>query len=209
MRTTLLASAVLLAAGCTVANPEAEVGLDEPAIVYAHGAAPGSQIVVHRQGPLDPDGHDMTIAVTDLRATIDNTGDKVRVTALTLTLEDTDMPPTAQIPDGLKIRAQSLSLPNPMTAQVSARGPLVLALSLDGTMKYASGMQLDDGSVYPLGASDAFGEVQLTAARRTDGSLSVRLDAQPNGACANVGDLLTLSNCALSVEAASTLIEPR
>jgi hypothetical protein len=197
----------LLAGGCTVANPGAEVGLDEPATLYAHGVADGSAISVHRQGSIDPDGHDQLTAVRDASLILDAAADKVRVRTLTLTLDDMDMPPSPQVPDGLKIRAQKLSIEQPMTATVRARGPLVLDLALDGSMRYSSGMQLADGSVYPLGASDAFGAAQLTVTRAADGSLTVRLDAQPAGDCATVGDLLTLSQCAMTVELSSVLIE--
>jgi hypothetical protein len=149
------------------------------------------------------------VAVRDARVTIDSTGDKVRVQALTLTLDDTDLAPTAQMPDGLKIRAQSLSIARPVAAQVKARGAVVLALSLEGSMRYSSGMVLDDGSVYPLAPSDATGNLDLTVTRAADGTLQVRLDSQPDGRCADVGTLLTLSDCALSVELDGATIEPR
>jgi len=209
MRPAQLLLSLALASGCTAANPQLEPGLEEAVVVHAHGAQPGSAIVVHGQGALDPAGRQNMVAVRDVRATVDATGDRVRVQELTLTLGDTDMPPSATVPDGLKIRAQTLSIAAPMIATVRARGELVLALSLKGSMRYDSAMQLDDGSLYPLGATETFGELQLTIARKPEGGLRTRLDSQPDGACADVGGLLTLSDCAMSVETESTLAEIR
>jgi len=195
-----------LGAGCTVPNTgEPEMAtLDQPALVTTSGARPESQLGVHREGPLDPIGHDLTVDVRDAKITL-RTDDAVKtalVTDLSLALDDMDLPASPEMPDGLKMREQRLSTPDPRRATVVSKSADQLVLHIVGRLKYDAKMVLADGTLYPLGSSyTEISDLDLRITRAKDGRVTVTLDASPDKACASIGDLITLSRCALYVEA--------
>ena len=195
------------ASGCTVSNPAVAPSLDQPSTIYAHGATAESQVTVHRQGAIDPSGHDQTIGVRDLALTID-AGDRIQLERLELSLADVDLPPTREMPDGLSLRDQKLTAPAKMDGTVTARSTDRLQLAFTGSMSYATSMVLDDGSLYALGPSDATGSLSIWIEAFPDGTFDVQLASTEPGECATVGDLLSLSNCSLSARATTVLVEP-
>ena len=119
----VLASALL--AACTSPNTAAAPNTLEGAVkVTALGVRGPSDIMVHQQGTLDPTGHDMRVAVTDVQGTLKTPakdGDPLVIEALTITLDDVDYPPSPQMPDGLKLREQHLVAAQPIASRAGTR----------------------------------------------------------------------------------------
>jgi hypothetical protein len=202
MTTKLVPLFALLAVGCTAPNPGEEVAtLDGAAIVNAHGARPESQVGMHRQGVIDPRGSDVTLAVSDARLKLRTTATGAIVDLLRLELADQDFPPTTEMPQGLKLRTQSLSAIAALPAQVIARDADHLTVRVAGSLKYSSSMLLPDGTLYHLGHSYTESEFMTVNVTRTATGVTVTLDSTPENACARIGELVTLSGCTLYVEA--------
>lgn len=199
MRSLLIAGVVLAATGCTMPNPETVITLDGPAALYAWGPRAGSHIDVRRQGPLDPDGHEQSVAITDARLTLDLSPTGVRVTRLDLSLADVDLPASQQVPEGLSLRAQKLSLDTPTTLTTATRESQAIAGRLDGALRYHVALPVPTG-LYPLGESDVTGSLTVDVGKDEHGRLRVWLHADPAGTCGAIGDLMTLSRCQLDVE---------
>ncbi len=202
MRAQALAIA-LLAAGCTAPNPGlgGVPPLDAPSLVVASGAQPDSMVGVHREGPLDPQGSDVTLAVNDVQLRVRTTQNgHVAIEQLDLSIADEDVPASAQLPSGAKLRNQRLEATGPLKATVVLSEPDRLVLHASGALQYHTSLVLTDGTLYPLGESSAMGQdldIQIT---RTATGVKVTLDTPPNQTCAEIGDLLTLSRCSLFVE---------
>jgi hypothetical protein len=194
----------LVAAGCTAPNPGlgGVQPLDSAALVTAQGAKPDSQVGVHRQGPLQPEGADVTVAVRDSSLRLHTTeAGQVVIEELSIALADTDLPPSQQLPQGVKLRAQTLSSTGPLQAKVLLGEPDTLVVHASGSLIYHTAMELADGSLYPLGNSTATGQdLEIRIERDADG-VRATLDAPPAAECGQVGDLLTLSRCSMFVEA--------
>jgi hypothetical protein len=197
MRTWMIAT-VALVGGCTNPNPGSLVTLDGPAVLYAWGPTAESRIEARRQGPIDPEGHVQTIPVTDARLTLD-LGDQVGVTRLALTLADVDLPESRQLPDGLSVRAQTLELPAAAPTTTEARDYDSLKARVDGTMRYHAALPISSG-LYPLGATDVTGTLEIDVHPDASGRLNVWLHATPSGTCGEIGSVMTLSECALDVQ---------
>ncbi len=200
------AAMMVFVSGCTVPNPGPEVAaLDQPALVTTHGARPDSAIDVHQEGLLDPQGHDLKLAVREAKISL-RTDEAVRtalVSELSLALGDLDMAPSDAMPQGVKLREQRLSTPDPRRATVVQKSADSLTLHVLGRLKYDSKMVLSDGTLYPLGSSyTEISDLDFTIHRDpATGAVTVTLDATPPKACASIGDIMTLTKCALFVEA--------
>lgn len=197
---TLLSLVTVLQLGCERPNPDGVAALDGPVVIVATGAKSSSQLGVHRQGPLDPAGSEATLAITNARFRLSTTATgRTEVELLDLGLADDDLPRSPQVPDGLKLRGQRLYAAAPLAATVEERGPDRLIARLSGSLRYHAGLLLDDGVVYPLGDSQASGELTVQVTRDESG-VHLTLDAPPQSECAQIGDLLTFTRCSLFVE---------
>jgi hypothetical protein len=203
-------SLILLAipvSGCGAADPapNVEPSLSRPADVAANGALAGSRVTARRSGRLDPNGTDVTLAVTGARVHV-RAGDRtVALEEIALDLADLDLPPSASLPEGLKLRQQRLVAPGRIHGDTLRRTDDALDLRVDGKLAYHASMVLSDGSLYALGPTDmedANVEVHLA---RDGGAAKVVLEAPPGGTCGSVGDLFTLSDCSLFVESAGPI----
>jgi hypothetical protein len=203
--TAFTAALVAFASGCTVPNTAEIATLDQPAVITTRGARPESQVDVHQQGLLDPVGRDLTLRVNDTQISL-RTDEAVKtalVSALTISLGDLDIPASEAMPQGVKLREQRLSTPDPRRAKVVAKSADSLTLQVQGRLKYDTKMVLSDGTLYPLGSSyTEISDLDFTIRRNpATGEVTVTLDATPNDTCAAIGDIMTLSKCALYVQA--------
>jgi hypothetical protein len=205
-RWTGLLFASALAVGCTSPNPESvnAGSLEAAALITATGARPMSQVAVHREGAIEPGGSDVAIAVRDsklrLRTSSNHPNDAI-LEQLYLQLADADFPPSAQLPDGLKVRAQTLTSTEPVHAQVIARDADSLVVRVAGRLRYGASLRLPDDTLYPLGSSWIEGsDLELHVARDAAGAVTVTAVAPPQRDCGAMGALLTLSSCTLYVE---------
>jgi len=213
MRRFAIASALTLtalSAACTAPNAAASMvaPLNEAACIATDGAMVPSQLSVHTQGFLNPTGRDLIMTVRDASLTLDT--DAAVATAsiggLRLQLSDVDLPVSAELPDGMKLREQTLSPAEAWHGEVVAKSADSLTVHVRGRLRYDSKMVLSSGALYPLGASyTQVSDVNLRVTRGTDGNLVATLDATPDDNCAAIGTVLTLSHCALYVETPATI----
>lgn len=197
--------------GCTRPNDVGEVAtLDQPVRVEAHGTRPRSAISMTREGKLDPDGAALTMMVRDASVKLRSTGGegsrRIILDEMTLFLDSLDLPPSKELPDGLKLRDGRLVLATPAQAKLVMAAPDSLTVTVDGTLEVHSKMVLADGSLYPLGAIPTEPGT-LTVRVTTDGSsANVRVDGAPRGDdCWSLGPLLVVRECALHIDSPATV----
>ena len=211
MKTLNLIALSVLAVGCTrPADLEGVLTLDAPVRVEAHGTRPRSSISMTREGKLDPEGASLTMMVRDASVKLRSTGGegsrRITVEELTLWLDSLDLPPSPELPGGLKLRDGSITLADPARARLVSAAPDALTVIVDGALEVHSKMVLDDGSLYPLGAIPTE-PGELTLRVTSDGSAAnVRIDGAPSGQeCWSMGPLLLVRDCALHVDSPATL----
>jgi hypothetical protein len=197
--------ATALLAGCTTPNDTVpDDSLATAVKVSALGVRGPSDIMVHQQGTLDPAGHDMRVSVVDVQGTIrtpSSDGGPLIIDSLTITLDDVDYPPSPQMPDGLKLREQHLVAAQPIEAQVYSRGPNGVGATTMGALEYHTVMLMPDGTRWPLGKTQMSSDQTRVQIAKTEGGVQITFDSSAGGQCGALGDLLTLSDCSLFVEA--------
>jgi hypothetical protein len=204
---------ILLAAGCT--RPAGNNGsgvpfLDGAVKVTASGTRPRSEVTLSRAGALDPASAAMAVMINDASLSLHTRGSaQAEIDAVKLTLDDIDLPPSADLPEGLKLRAVSLELAEPIRATVEQAEADTLVLSANSALTVHSSMVLSDGTLYRLGDTQtAAGD--LTVRVTVDGEkATATLDATPPDTCWSVNaagqELLQAQNCALFVESFATV----
>jgi hypothetical protein len=194
------AGLVTVAAGCTRPASMGLAPLDQPAFITSTGAETSSQVTMYRQGALDPSGADVVVPVLDATVQVTATATDAVVQELVLRLADADLPPSQSMPNGVKLRDQDLRIPAATAAKIEERTSDELVVSLSGALAYHASMLLDDGTRYPLGATQTEdGAMELRFSRYELG-VHVTVDAAPTGACWSVPGILDVSNCSLYVE---------
>lgn len=205
--TTLLL--LVAAAGCTRPNGDlggAPVYLDGAVKVSASGTRPRSSVTMERGGALDPASTAMEIMVNDAALSLRVHDHRALLELVDLKLDDIDLPPSSDLPNGLALRQISLGLPTPppLEAKIEKAEPDQLVLTVTTPLVVHGSMLLADGSLYKLG--DVPTEPgQLTVRVTSDGTrATAALDAAPPATCWSVGApgklLLSAVNCALFVE---------
>jgi hypothetical protein len=199
-----------LASGCTAENPGLapdRLSLAGALRVAALDVAPSSRVAVHEEGPLNPAGSDVTLAVesADVRVKLPARGPST-IEGFALALGDRDRAPDAQMPDGLHLRDQRLVADEPLAVTVVDRSDDRALLRVDGRLRWEASMLLKDGTRYKLGGARTV-EAPMTVVVSLDdtGAARLAIQAAPSEACAEIGALMTLSSCALSVEATAQL----
>jgi hypothetical protein len=194
---------LLLAAGAVGCTRPAAMGLaplDQPAFISSTGAETQSQVTMYRKGALDPAGSLVIVPVRDATVQVSSTMSDAVVEELVLRLADVDLPPSETMPHGVKLRDQELRIASAMAAKIEGRGANELDVNAKGALAYHAAMLLDDGTKYPLGATQTDeGEMDLRVTRWEMG-VHVTLDAAPRGACWSVPGILEISDCSLFVE---------
>jgi hypothetical protein len=205
---TLLSLPVFLL-GC--ASPTGDAGpatLESALKVTALGVRSPSDVMVHQQGSLDPGGHDLRVEVIDVQGTLRTptaAHQPLVVESLTLSLADVDLPATQQMPDGMHLRDQYLIAPAPIEAPLDSRGPNGVGGSTAAALEYHTAMLLADGTHWPLGKTEMASDRLQVQIARTGQGVTITLDSAAGGACGTLGQLLSLSNCSLYVEADGSL----
>jgi len=196
--------------GCTVENPAYAPGsqsLSGPLRIAAEEVLPSSRVAVHEEGPLNPDGTDVRLAVeaADVRVRLPARGPAV-VEGFAVALADRDRAPDAHMPDGLHLRDQRLVADEPLAVTVLERDADHALLRADGRLRWEASMLLGDGTRYRLGgARTVASSMTLRVALDADGTAHLTVEAAPAEACAEIGSLMTLSDCALTVETTAQL----
>lgn len=200
---------VLLASACTRPSTGGVPTLDAAALVHSQGTLPRSQLTLHQEyaAANDP-GLDLTVMIDDATFTV-RSGDlgaaHATVEELTLLLDDIDLPPSQELPDGQRMRAQSLTLPAATVAEVLQQTPDALALRITTPLAYHASTLLDDGTLYSLGVVDTTVSSLDLRVTLDEAHLVVELDAAPAGDCWQIDGVMTVNHCTLFVESAGDL----
>jgi hypothetical protein len=201
---------VLGASGCTVENPSYAPGrqsLAGPLRAAALDVAPSSRVAVHEEGLLNPDGSDVRLAVeaADIRVRVPARGPVV-VEGFAVALADRDRAPDAHMPDGLRLRDQRLVADEPLEVTVIARGADRALLRAAGRLRWEASMLLRDGTRYRLGGARTIeSAMDLSLSLDDAGAAHLAVEAAPAEACAEIGSIMTLSSCVLTVEATAQI----
>jgi hypothetical protein len=210
-RAGLLLVGVMAAGGCTRANVGGGTPwLDGAVKVTAAGTRPRSEVSLQRTGALDPASSTMDVMINDASIALRSTGEKAVLDSARLVLDDIDLPPSADLPNGLQLRAISLELPSPLAATIDQAVADTLVVHVTTPLTVHSSMLLADGTFYKLGDTETEpGDVQVRVT--TDGeAATVSLDATPPSICWSVGTpdhmLLQAQNCAVFVESFAQVV---
>jgi hypothetical protein len=190
-----------LTGGCTSQNPMQLAPLDQPAVVTAKGAEASSEVTLYREGSLDPNGSLVNLHVHDASLQMrSSTNDEVLVQALTLALDDSDMSATAAMPDGVKLRNQTLTLTSEVDATATQKEPDALTAHGHSSLVYHASLLLADGTLYALGPVTSNAADFDVRATRYEMSVHVTIDAGPQGQCWTIPGIIDVSDCSLYVE---------
>jgi hypothetical protein len=204
-RTNLLVGSSLVVAGltggCTSSNTMQLAPLDQPAMVTAKGAEASSEVTLYRQGSIDPNGSLVNVHVHDAGLRLRSlTDDKVEVQELTMALDDSDMSATTAMPDGVKLRNQTLTLVSEVDATATQEEPDALTAHGHSSLVYHASLLLADGTLYPLGPVTSNAADFDVRATRYESGVHVTIDAGPQGQCWTIPGIIDVSDCSLYVE---------
>jgi hypothetical protein len=195
---------MLLVAGCTRPAAGGATYLDGAVKVSAQGTRPRSMISLERGGALDPQSSSMEVMINDADVALHVKDGRATIDRLKLTMDNILLPVSADLPRGLELRDNYLSLDEPLRATVEEAQPDTLVLSAHGTLNVHSKMVLSDGSLYQLGPTQSEpGDLSIRVV--LDGEkATATLDTAPPATCWSVGTpdhtLLSASHCAVFVE---------
>jgi hypothetical protein len=203
------AALILLLVGCTRENGGKATYLDGAVQVSASGTRPRSMISLSRGGALDPASSAMEVMINDADLALHVQDGRAVIDRLKLTLDNVQLPPSADLPHGLELRDNYLSIDEPLRATVDEAQPDTLVLAAHGTLNVHSKMVLSDGSLYQLGPT-ASEPGDLSVRVVLDGEkATATLDSAPPATCWSVGTpeqtLLSAQNCAIFVESFATV----
>ncbi len=213
-RLAMVAMAMAAAAGCTRPAPTSDgqlPWLDGAVRVTAQGTQPRSEVSLQRSGALDPGSSSMEVMVNDAAFSLHVRDHKASIDVVRLVLDDVDLPPSADLPDGLQLRKISLGLDQPTLATVEQAEADTLVLRANTSVTLRSSMVLSDGTLYQLGDQETE-PTDVNLRVTTDGqAATVTLDAAPPQTCwsvAGIGNsagmmLLQAQNCAVFVESSA------
>jgi hypothetical protein len=195
---------ILLAAGCTRPSTGGLPYLDGAVQVTAQGTRPRSMLTLSRGGALDPTAASVEVMVNDASLVLHVRDGRATLDRIQLTLDDLQLPPSPDLPNGLELRDNSLELDGPLAAVIEEAQPDALTLRAHSRLSVRSKLVLPDGSLYPLGAT-ASEDGDLNVRVTLDGQKAIAtLDAAPPATCWSVGTpeatLLSAQNCAVFVE---------
>ncbi len=201
---------LVLAVGCTRPNVGAGPAyLDGAVKVQADGTRPRSMITLSRGGALDPATSSMEVMINDAHVGLHVKDGRATLDRLSLTLDSVDLPPSADLPQGLALRDNSLELDEPLRATIEQAEPDRLTLTAHGSLSVHAKMVLTDGSLYPLGPTPSEpGDLTLRVTLDGD-KYTTTIDAAPPATCWSIGTpqsmLLQAQNCAIFVESFATV----
>lgn len=190
----------LLVTGCSASPAMQLAPLDSPAVVLAKGAEQSSEVTIYRQGSIDPSGSSVTLHVQDGAVMLRSTADAVTVQELTLALDDVDLSATADMPKGVHLRNQTLSIVGACDAQATQKEPDALTAHGHSSMVYRASLLLDDGSLSPLGPVTTPGSDFDVRATRYEFGVHVTVDSGPQGQCWSIPGVIDVSDCSMYVE---------
>jgi hypothetical protein len=197
--------AALAALGAAATGCNGDVGmalapLDQPTMVVANDTQPQSQVTVYHQGTLDPGAGLAVLTVNKGFIRMRSEHNRATVEQLILLLGDTDLPPSGAMPNGLKLRHQSLELSTPVEADVNEKTMNALNVHAQGALSYRADLVQDDGTLRALGPVQANVSGFDVRATRYEFGVHVTVDAAPKGQCLSIPGVLDISNCSLFVE---------
>lgn len=196
----LIALVVTAAAGCAKPSDTASLALDQPTTVRAKGAQPQSQLTMFRSGVTDSAHALTTVQIRDAALDVFAGADGAVIKELSLSLADSDMAATTAMPNGVKLRNQTLKLTAWLPAKVTQREPDALAASAPATLEYAGELLNSDGSTTKLGPVQSEASNLDLHATRYEFGVKITVDTTPQGHCWSVPGVLEVANCSLFVD---------
>jgi hypothetical protein len=204
-------SAVFMLVGCTRPNVGGATYLDGAVQVSAQGTRPRSMISLQRAGALDPASSAMEVMINDADVALHVKDGRAVIDRLKLTLDNVLLPVSADLPHGLELRDNYVSLDEPLRATVDEAVPDTLVLTAHGTLSVHSKMVLSDGSLYQLGPTESEpGDLSVRVTLDGEKATAV-LDSTPPATCWSIpggtpdNTLLQATNCAIFVESFATV----
>ena len=220
MKPTQLGWILLAAAACGGTNPQS-LALDQPLWLSVDGAA-GGVARVHLDGATaiaTPPGpvifrasdasagatNDLSFTPTTLALELRRGSGRASVAALDFPLGDLRVFAPSLPAAGLQLRQLVLRLPETAYLEVVRADATTLTLAGTTPLSLDWKLQLDDGSLYPLGALP-IGPVELHLAVSEDdqGALSLQLLAMCSASCGGVDQLFTLDDGMIWISGAAT-----
>ena len=198
MKRLILLGCVMAATGCTEGHPAANDSLARP-IQVETGAVTQADVSFTIAGGFAA-ATQVAMTVAKPLVKLHTTGDRAMLDAITLPLGDVTIPATALPPKGLVLRNLVVTAPATRAEVLHAQNDALelranLPLSLDWSL------QLDDGSLYPLGTvHTAPLNVDIDVVR-ADGQTTATVQAACVGTCWSVDGVATLSNGSMYLEA--------
>lgn len=187
--------------GCSSQPTMQLAPLDLPAVVTAKGSESSSEITLYRQGSLDPNGSLVHLHVHDASVRVRSSAtDRVDVQELMLALDDSDMSATAAMPDGVKLRNQTLTIAGTVDATATQKEPDALSAHGRSSLTYRAQLLLGDGTLYTLGPVTTHAADFDVRATRYELGVHVTIDAGPQGQCWTIPGVIDVSDCSLYVE---------
>jgi hypothetical protein len=193
--------------GCAEGRPaEIDDSLTQPVIVQT-GAVEESNVTFTIEGGFAQPSA-VTMAVAEPLIKLHTGGARAELDAVRLPLGDIMVSAEALPPKGVKLRNLVLTA-GPAHAEIVHAQADALELHAQLPLALDWSVQLDDGSLYPLGTvrTEAFNvDVQVV---RAAGKTTATLQAACDGTCWSVDGVAKLSNGALYLEAAADVTAAR
>ena len=189
-----------MVAGCSGAQPATNDSLARPVAVET-GAVSHSNVTFMIEGGFAT-ASQVAITVQAPLVKLHTTGDRAYLDAVTLPLGDVTISAQALPPKGLVLRNLIVKAPETHAEIMRAQNDALevranVPLSLDWSV------QLDDGSLYPLGTVRTTPLDLDIDVERSGGLTTATVQAACLGTCWSVDGVATLSNGSLAVDAAA------
>jgi hypothetical protein len=209
MKATLLGLTALFVAACG-GGTSSSIGLDQPVALTVAGPATGS-VRLHLDGasavpsgPVISSVHDAVAGANDVAFAPDRLALALRthdngtgvVSDLALPLGDVRVHAPALPAAGWMLRDLVLVIRAPQKLTIARATPTLLSLAGSATLALDWQLELDDGTLYPLGPL-TIGPLELHVAVTEDevtGGRTLQLMALCPGSCGGVPDLFTISD---------------
>ena len=198
MKRLFLLGCIAATAGCAEGHPSASSSLARPVQVQA-GAVADSNVSFTIEGGF-ASATDVAMTVKQPVVKLHSNGDRAVIDAVELPLGDVTISAEALPPKGLVLRNLVVKTATSRAAIMDEQDD-ALALRVVGPLALDWSMQLDDGSLYPLGTVHTEPlNLDITVVR-ANGQTTATVQAACLGTCFAVDGVAKLSNGAIYLEA--------
>jgi hypothetical protein len=196
----ILLGCIAATAGCAEGHPATMDSLAQPVDV-ATGAVAASDVRFTIAGGFAA-ATPVAMMVEQPMVKLHTTADRAWLDAITLPLGDVNIPASALPPKGLVLRKLVVSAPATHAEIMHAQND-ALELRVTEPLALDWSMQLDDGSLYPLGTVHTAPINLDINVVRANGAITATVQAACVGTCWAVDGVASLSNGSLYLEAAA------